>query len=455
MASTSSDILRNALALPGIRLSRDSLRHRVMRSSAWTAFEYGGSQALRFGGNLALTYLLVPKAFGLMAVVNVCVQGLEMFSDVGIAPSIIQSYRGGDRRFLDTAWTVQVIRGFVLWAIACFLAWPMSVIYNDALMHLMPVAALTLVLRGFNSTKWFTQNRQLTLGRRTLIRIGSQAAMVVVMIAWAWQVPTIWALIAGTLTGAAIEMLSSHLVLTGGKNRLHFEREALLELYRFGRWIAISTALTFGAKHIETLLFGKLFGESALGVFWIALQIARFGPEFMQKLGQHVAFPALAELFRQDISRFYRRMLHLRTITILPLNLAMMGVILLGPLLVQTIYPSDYGRAGWMVATMATAALASMVNDGYGNAYLAMGRSHYVMTVVGAQIVISLACCLTGYYVADGVGFIVGLAFVHWFVYPVNILIARRAGIWQPQLDLPVLAVFGAAGFTMLMMRLV
>jgi O-antigen/teichoic acid export membrane protein len=431
-----------------------SLRQRVLRSSGWTGIEYAIGQGLRFGGNLLLTYLLVPEAFGLMAVVNVCVQGLEMFSDVGVAPSIIHSHRGTDRVFLDTAWSVQVVRGFALGLVGCLLAWPISMIYDARLLYLVPVASIAAVLRGFNSTKWFTENRRLALGRLTLSKLVSQVIGMGLMIGWAWVWPTVWALVAGNLTVAALQMLASHWVLPGATDRFRFEGAALRELYQFGRWVAISTAMAFGARHIETLLFGRLVGEAGLGVFWIALQMARVGPEFMQRLGQYVGFPALAELHRQDFARLQRRFLHLRAITVLPLNAGMLLLIVAGPSVVKLLYPTAYEGAGWMLAAMATTSLAGMINDGYGNAYLAMGRSLYMMITMASQMTLSLLCCLGGYYYADSVGFIVGLAFVHWFVYPTQVVLASRLGIWQPQLDLPVLAGTGVIGFSFLLLRL-
>jgi O-antigen/teichoic acid export membrane protein len=104
------------------RLRGDGLVARVMRSSAFTALGYGASQAMRLASNLVLTRLLFPEAFGMMALVSVFIVGLTMFSDVGVGPSILQHRRGDDRDFLNTAWTVQVIRGGILWIMTLALA---------------------------------------------------------------------------------------------------------------------------------------------------------------------------------------------------------------------------------------------------------------------------------------------------------------------------------------------
>ena len=108
------------------RFRGGSLNARFMRSSVFTLGGYGLGQALRLLSNLLLTRLLFPEAFGMMALVAVIMQGLAMFSDVGVSPAIMRSSRGDDQRFLDTAWTIQVIRGGVLWLFACLIAIPVS-----------------------------------------------------------------------------------------------------------------------------------------------------------------------------------------------------------------------------------------------------------------------------------------------------------------------------------------
>src|SRR5260221_2749930 len=101
--------------------ARASLKSRVISGSMWTLLSYGASQVLRLGGNLVFAALLNKEAFGLMALVNIFVQGLGMFSDIGIGPSLIQSRRGEDPAFLNTAWPGHVVHGFLHWP--CSMHW--------------------------------------------------------------------------------------------------------------------------------------------------------------------------------------------------------------------------------------------------------------------------------------------------------------------------------------------
>ena len=94
------------------------LKRRVVSSLAWSLTGFGTQQVLRFAFNLILTRLLLPDAFGLMALIDLFILGLYMFSDVGLGLSIVRSHRGDDPHYLNVAWSVQIVRGLVLWLAA-------------------------------------------------------------------------------------------------------------------------------------------------------------------------------------------------------------------------------------------------------------------------------------------------------------------------------------------------
>ena len=208
-----------------------------MRGAMLTFLRYGGAMILRLGTNLVLTRLLFAEVFGLMALVSVLVQGVQMFSDVGIGPSIIRSKRANDPVFLDTLWTVQVVRGFGQWLVMGLLAWPFAKFYGDPqLLQMVPVIGLSAVILGFGSTKQYTQNRELRLGGLMIMELAAQAAGAAMMITLAYFMQSVWALVFGTLFNNLVRTALSFLILPGPNNRLRWEPEARAELFGFGRW---------------------------------------------------------------------------------------------------------------------------------------------------------------------------------------------------------------------------
>ena len=107
------------------------LKRAALRGSAAEFAGYAASQALRLGGNLVLSRLLFPEAFGLSSLVSVFLVGLQLLSDVGLEPSVVQNERGDERRFLDTVWTIQAVRGALLALLAVLLARPAAWLYGE------------------------------------------------------------------------------------------------------------------------------------------------------------------------------------------------------------------------------------------------------------------------------------------------------------------------------------
>src|SRR5690606_27171143 len=116
---------------PAVLAARRPLRERVIRGSAWASGAFGARQVIRLASNVVLAALRTPAVLGVMYVINLLLQGLQMFSDVGIGPSIIQNTRGEEPRFLHTAWTIQVVRGFMLWAAGVAMAYPLALLYGE------------------------------------------------------------------------------------------------------------------------------------------------------------------------------------------------------------------------------------------------------------------------------------------------------------------------------------
>src|SRR3981081_815641 len=158
--------VRNMLgnASPSPSPDRISLKKRVLSAGTWSLTGYGLSQVIRFGSNLLMTRLLVPEMFGVMAIATMVMVALAMLSDVGLKQNIIQSKRGNDPAFLNTAWIIQIFRGIVLWFFAMcagllvFLAdhtgmIPQNSAYADPrLPYVIAVLSFTVGLAGGHAT---------------------------------------------------------------------------------------------------------------------------------------------------------------------------------------------------------------------------------------------------------------------------------------------------------------
>lgn len=390
------------------------IRKRALAGSAWTLFGYGGAQVIRLGSNLVLAHMLFPAAFGVMALVTVFMQGLQMFSEVGIGPSIIQNRRGDDPEFLDTAWTIQVLRGFGLWLFSCLLAWPAAAFFGQSdplakdLLQILPVIGFSSVLGGFNSTAVFSLNRHLQVGKATLLELIPQAISVAAMIVWAWIWPSVWALVAGWLVYSVVRLPMSHWLNRPMRNRFAWDPACARELMHFGRWIFLGTIVAFLSGSLDRILLGKLLTLEELGIYSIALTFARVGIEVSARLSHTVLFPILSKS-QDDPVTLVGQSLRARGLILLAGGALACGFAIFAPSFFRLLYDSRYAGAGVVAQWLAILVWFTIVLSSMERVPLALGHPR-ALFIANLLTTSGYALAVPAYWHAGLPGFILGIA---------------------------------------------
>jgi O-antigen/teichoic acid export membrane protein len=387
-----------------------SLRSRAIRGSIWTMGGYIAANMLRLGSNLALTRMLFPSVYGKMAIVSIFVQGLQMFSDVGIGPSIVQNPRGEDRNFLNTAWTMQVIRGFFIMLCTFIVAWLVAKIYGQPdLLYVLPIVGITALVGGFNSTALFTLSRRIQLAKLTLLELGTQVASILVMVVWAYFNRTVWALVAGTVASSVLRMVISHFLVDGPKDRLMWDRECATALLKFGRWIFISTMLTFFAGEADRMIFGVKIPIELMGIYSLATMLAGLPTQAIIKIAGTVTFSVYSRAGSDRSAEAFSSIFWQIRYPILIFGaVAVSGLIVTGPALIAVMYDERYRAGGWMLQLCTVCAWFEILETSNGSAVLALGKPGW--------LAIANACKLVGLFVFIPIGQIIGTRYGSPFV---------------------------------------
>lgn len=368
--------------------SSPSLARAAMDSGKWTLIGFGAVQVLRLVSNLVMAKLLAPQAFGLMAMVGAVLQGLQMLSDIGIGPSIIQSQRGEDRAFLNTAWTLQALRGAGIWGVACLLSIPLAAFYAEPMLwKLIPVVALTAVVQGLNSTALFTLNRRMSIAGITLLDVLVQVLQVGVMIAWALGVErSVWALIAGGFAASIARAVISHYLVKGPSDRPRLEPAAIRSIISFGGWIFLSTLLTFFALQGDKFLIAKRVSMSDIGVYAIALMFVTIPLDVIRRLGEKVAFPAYSRVIN-DGGEFAPIFARIRFPLCSVGAMLVTGAASVSPDFLHMVYDTRYDAARDYIPLMGLGCLLLLLETTSGMALLSLGRAKLIAAGSLAKLV--------------------------------------------------------------------
>nr|WP_254694214.1 oligosaccharide flippase family protein [Sulfitobacter sp. SK012] len=405
---------------------------RVLRSASWIVLGYGASQAIRLASNLILTRLLFPEAFGVMTLITLVTVGLALFSDVGISPSIAQSKRGDDPDFLNTAWTIQVGRGVALWLVAMALAWPAARFYDaPSLIYYLPLAAVGLLIAGFNPTRIETAHRHLLLGRLTALDLVSQVIGIVAMISLALAWPSVGALVVGNLIGILSKLALVHWGMPGLRNRFRWEMAAVIELVTFGKWIFLSTIFWFFASQGDRVVLGKFLPLEELGIY----NIGYFLASFPLLLGLSVAGRIMIPIYREQAGETHKvtRMRYVLTGGVMGMQLLMA---LLGPWLVQLLYDSRYFPAGAILTLVSVALIPQVIGMTYDQAALASGDSRRFFIFSAIRSIVQFGLLLIGAFMGGLVGAMIGMWTALVLSHLVLIWLARAHGVWDMRHDL-------------------
>jgi O-antigen/teichoic acid export membrane protein len=428
-----------------------TLKQRVLNAGAWSLAGYALSFAIRLGSNLFMTRQLLPEMFGVMAIATMVLTGLAMFSDVGLKPSIVQSKRGDEPIFLNTAWVTQILRGGVLWCFAIGLSAliplaahlgliPKGSVYdNPSLPYVVAALSVTTIIAGFESTKMLQAGRNLALAKITGIEVSAQLFGLLVMVAWVLVDRSIWALVSGSVAASTARTLLSHVWLPGMTNRWQWDREVFAEIIKFGKWIFLSTVLYFVVSNGDRMVLGAVIDANALGIYAIAFLIFSSVDQVLTKIIVDVSFPALSEVARHRSSKlteaYYRFHLIIASFTYFFCGVLMVS----GHVLIELLYDRRYEQAGWILEILAVALLTLPFRIAT-QCFLALGHSRVYFYLHTTRLIGLFVALPIGFHLWGLRGAVWGIVFSYFASLPQTLFYAASFGLFDLRKELLALA---------------
>lgn len=356
-----------------------------------TAFGFGLSQVIRLSGNIVAAALLFEEAFALVAISMAVIQGLAMFSDFGIGPSVVQHRRGDEPAFLNTAWTLQVLRGLLLALLAAMLGWPLATLYGanepmaQELVWLLPLAAFSTVITAFNSPAMLSAARHVQLLKVTAIELLSQVAGVAVMLFVAWKTGEVYSLVIGGVFGSVVTLTLGYIWIGGRWPHFMVDRAAFWDIFHFGKWIFLSTVLTFLALQLDKFLFPAVFPLAETGVYIIAATFSALAPALLGRLQLMVAFPVYSRVSLDSTA--LRRAFDISRRIILALG-AVIAAAMIGcaEVFINLAYDDRYSRASLYIPLLALGAWFVVLEGLYGAVFLATARARWIVLTNLAKV---------------------------------------------------------------------
>jgi O-antigen/teichoic acid export membrane protein len=410
---------------------------------------------LRFVSSIVLTRLFAPELFGLMTLLTTIIVGLNLFSHIGFEDNVIQNPRGDDEPFINTTWTVQVLRGIALWLVMVIVAWPVARFYDPRLLWLLPLVGFGSVIGGFSSPNLLSLSRHLGVGRLSLLELTCQFVLFGVAIGWAYFDRSIRALVVARLASELVRTILSYRLVKGGfRPRFILEPEAVRSLLTFGRWILIGTALTFLANQSDRLMLPKLLPKSTafqvLGVYGIAFSLSDLPRQIIAQFSSRVGFPFIAKFAHQPRPEFREVLIKYRMMVLAAGAVLLTFTICIGDVFILHVYKKPYHGAAWMIAIFGLGLWHTLLYSTTSPAIMSLQKAHYNALANLLYFVALLALLPLGYSCFGIVGAVAAVAVSDLPMYVVNVYASYREGLGMLRQDgLMTLVFIGtlAAGF--------
>ena len=280
----------NNLARPGENLSES-----VVRGGFWVFSLRIVQQLFSLARLVILARILAPHDFGLMGIALLTMATLETFSQTGFQQALIQK-KEDIKSYLDSAWTVLILRGFILFAILYLIAPYAATLFDSPeSKSIIQVIGFSILLQAFINIGVVYFKKELEFNKQFIYELSGTLTDLIVAVSAALILKSVWALVFGLLAGSFARFIVSYFI---HPYRPHFSSDLgkAKELFGFGKWVLGSSILIFLITQGDDIFVGKLLGVAALGFYQMAYRISNIPATEITHVISQVTFPAYSKL---------------------------------------------------------------------------------------------------------------------------------------------------------------
>ncbi|MEO8296710.1 MAG: oligosaccharide flippase family protein [Burkholderiales bacterium] len=452
-------------AREGTEAPAATLKKRATSAATITLAGHFAAQFIRLASNLVTTRLLAPADFGVFALGFTVLTAISLFTDLGVRLAVI-NHKDHDRAFLNTAWSIQVMRGCMIAGVTLVAAvvllfanqlglLPSDSVYANAnLPWVVAALSVTSIIQGADPMRAWMAQRNLAITRLLALEILAQFVGSLATIAFGFLFRSVWALLLGTVVGSLVRFSLLYRYLPGDRERFGINADCKKLILANSHWIASSSIVGFFVLNGDRVVLGSLFNEHDFGLYTIALTLAGAFQTIVSKLLATVLYPALAEIHRDGRGRMPAALAKVQRTFDLTVVAAAVAVSCLGSLLISTLYDPRYREAGPVLSIiiLGTIALRSQITE---HLYFITNHSKFATLSRMAQLIAIFAFPVIGCQIWGNSGALWGLVasqfinlpFVLYFRYQQRLLtLASEAAL------LPSIAAGTAIGLALLYM---
>lgn len=314
---------------------------QVVRGSILIFLERFLVKGLYFVRTVILARLLFPEDFGLFGLAVLAMSVVDLLFQPGFGSAIVQE-KGEVKKYLNSVWTVNILRNIGLAVILFFVGAPLAgqFFHNPAVVPFVRALAAIFLVAAFQNPAISLLQKEMKFNKKIFYDLGCVLGEVAVVIVAGFILRNAWALFFGSLANRTFDIILSY-VFYPYWPKLSFDFSGARHLFKFGRWIWLTGIISFLATQGDRLFIGRLLEVKDLGFYQLAFALGTLPTiEVVRSLG-NILFPLYAKI-QSDIKLLRRAFVGVARIVFSIVIPALVGLFILANEIVGFVYGSRW-----------------------------------------------------------------------------------------------------------------
>lgn len=380
---------------------------KSIQGGKWMFVNTVTQKILSFGSIFILARLLVPRDFGVIAIMLIVPPMLDILTSVDFESALIYK-KINPYPFLNGIWTLNVVRSFLIFVLV-FATGPYiaKFFHMDSELTVIRLGGLLIFLSGLSNVAQFFFFKEIDFKKIFIRDISGQIAYTITAIGLALYLHSFWALFFANIALYATSLITTYLLHSyRPKFTLHFKN--FRELIPYTKWTYGQGILSQVVATIESAVIGRFIGATEVGLYTKANGLAGAPITPLLSIINKVGFPVYSRVqeFGDKVREGFLRSLDILFFITIPFLFLVFAA---GDRLVLIALGKNWTAVQPLFKILAAAAALHIVSALAATVFNALGypRFQFIINAINFILLIPLLLMFAPGYGVKGVAFVI------------------------------------------------
>ena len=316
--------------------------------------------------------------FGILALANIVIGALELFSNFGFGRALIQ-YKGDIKPAANVALTLRVAQGAVFLIIAIAFAGKYADYYNSpVLKYIIPVLGANFLISALWSIPMSLLEKDLQFRKQVIPQTLPAVLQFITALTMAFLGFGVWSIVCGIVI-LNVSQTVLFLRISPYRLKFGFDYEIVKKLMAFGLPLFASSLVWYLVTYMPTAILGKMYDTNTLGFYSFAFTFISLPiTELIYNILNKVLYPTYSKLSSnmEELRHGYLKSFKYLTIMTIPLSI---GIPLFGGDFFIALYGDKWVPAIAPLQAFGVYAFMRSIAASAGSVFLALGKTKYLL----------------------------------------------------------------------------